>query len=515
MDKNLTKNYINIYFWRSISIISGFLSLLIVVPHLSNNQELYGIYAFCISFSMYLTYADIGFLGAGQKYAAEEFAKGNRDEEIKIFGFTGAILLLMVLPFSLAMIYLSFTPERVINDLSIEGRKIAGNIFLIIGVLSPIQVIIQRLVQSILIIRIKDYISLRIDLVFNILKIFSVFIFFAKARYMVVEYFLFISLMTLFSSVIILIFIYKSENYDFIKLVKSIRLSDKYYQKTKKLAIGSLFLTIGWLIYYELDFIIIGKWFGPHEVAIYAIGFTFLNFLRTLWNTVFSPYSQRFNHFVGVGNMLGLKKLASNIVNYTLPLCVIVTGVLVIFAKPLVLFWVGPDYLRSVIILQILVLGTGFAFITKPASYYFTAETKYKYIYILAITLPLVFLVGMRIFVPIYGITGFAIAKTLAMIVGFFVSTVGISSIVKPVQIMRNWFIPTLTIVGSFIFIMLQITHWIFPSLMKNTIDLLKLILLLGGTVPFIYLLILLTNGTQREDLKMISKKIYLRLNIQ
>ena len=83
MDKNLTKNYINIYFWRSISIISGFLSLLIVVPHLSNNQELYGIYAFCISFSMYLTYADIGFLGAGQKYAAEEFAKGNRDEEIK------------------------------------------------------------------------------------------------------------------------------------------------------------------------------------------------------------------------------------------------------------------------------------------------------------------------------------------------------------------------------------------------------------------------------------------------
>ena len=213
--------------------------------------------------------------------------------------------------------------------------------------------------------------------------------------------------------------------------------------------------------------------------------------------------------------MLGLKKLASNIVNYTLPLCVIVTGVLVIFAKPLVLFWVGPDYLRSVIILQILVLGTGFAFITKPASYYSTAETKYKYIYILAITLPLVFLVGMRIFVPIYGITGFAIAKTLAMIVGFFVSTVGISSIVKPVQIMRNWFIPTLTIVGSFIFIMLQITHWIFPSLMKNTIDLLKLILLLGGTVPFIYLLILLTNGTQREDLKMISKKIYLRLNIQ
>ncbi len=110
MNNSYNRNYFNIYFWRSLSIISGFLSLLIIVPHLSNNQELYGIYTFCISFTLYLTYADIGFLGAGQKYAAEEFAKGNRNEEIKILGFTGAILLLMVLPFSVAMIYFSFHP---------------------------------------------------------------------------------------------------------------------------------------------------------------------------------------------------------------------------------------------------------------------------------------------------------------------------------------------------------------------------------------------------------------------
>ena len=185
MNNSYNQNYLKIYFWRSLSIVSGFLSLLIVVPHLSNNQELYGIYAFCISFSLYLTYADIGFLGAGQKYAAEEFARGNRNEEIKILGFTGAILLLMVLPFSISMIYFSFHPEIVINNLSGGGQKIAGNIFLIIGVLSPLQVIIQRLVQSILIIRIKDYISLRIDIAFNFLKIVSVFFFFAKNHYMV------------------------------------------------------------------------------------------------------------------------------------------------------------------------------------------------------------------------------------------------------------------------------------------------------------------------------------------
>lgn len=301
MNNSFQKNYLKIYFWRSLSIISGFLSLLIVVPHLSNNSELYGIYSYCISFSLYLTYADIGFLGAGQKYAAEEFARGNRNEEINILGFTGAILLLVILPFSIAMIYFSFHPGILINVLSDEGQKIAGNIFLIIGVISPFQVIIQRLVQSILIIRIKDYISLRIDIMFNILKILSVFFFFSKDRFMIVKYFLVVTILSLLSSLIILVVIYRSENYDFVKLLKSIRLSKKYYYMTKKLALSSLLVTIGWLIYYELDLIAIGKLFGPHEVAIYAIGFTFLTFLRALWNIVFSPYAQRFNHFAGTG----------------------------------------------------------------------------------------------------------------------------------------------------------------------------------------------------------------------
>jgi len=220
MESISSKNYLKIYFWRSISIISGFLSLLIVVPHLSNNKELYGIYIFCISFTLYLTYADIGFLGAGQKYAAESFARGNRVEEIKILGFTGAILLFMIIPFSMAMIYFSFNPDLLINGLSHQGQKTAGDIFLIIGLLSPLQVIIQRLVQSILIIRIKDFVSLRIDIVFNLIKIASVFFFFSKGRYLVVEYFFFSTILKILSFLLVLIIIKKTENYDFIQLIK-------------------------------------------------------------------------------------------------------------------------------------------------------------------------------------------------------------------------------------------------------------------------------------------------------
>jgi len=507
MKNSYKKNYLQIYFWRTFSLISGFLSLLIVVPHLSNNKELYGIYAFCISYLLYLTYADIGFLSAGQKFASEEFARGNRDEEIKIFGFTGAILLLMVLPFSIAMVYFSFNPGIVISDLSEKGENIAGRIFLIIGVLSPFLVILQRLVQAILVIRIKDYISLRIDIVFNLLKITSVFYFFSKDKYMVVEYFLFTSLMTLFGSLIVLLIIHKSENYDFIKLLKSIRLSSKYYQITKKLALSSLALTIGWIIYYELDLIIIGKLFGASEVAVYAIGFTFLNFLRTLWNIVFTPYAQRFNHFAGTDNMVELRELITKIIDYTFPLCIIVTLVLLIGTRYIVLFWVGAEYTSSIIILQYLIIGTGFGFITQPASYYFTAKTKYKYMYLLAFLLPLFYFIFVVILTPIIGISAFALSKSISMFVGFVVAVIGLYNIVDPIKLMRKWIINLLAGSGILIIFLPIILIAIFNIPNKNSGLLALLISFLAIVIGLSYLIILLTKREQRSEIYCYLKK--------
>ena len=78
-------------------------SLIVVLPRLSSNVELFGLYSFCTAFLMYLSYADIGFLNSGQKFAAEEVAKGNLEEEYKIFGFTFSILILMFIPFSILL----------------------------------------------------------------------------------------------------------------------------------------------------------------------------------------------------------------------------------------------------------------------------------------------------------------------------------------------------------------------------------------------------------------------------
>lgn len=507
-ETNYSKNYIKIYFWKIISIVSGFLSLLIVVPHLSNDIEMYGIYSFCISFTMYLTYADIGFLSAGQKYAAEAYARGNRKEEVDMLGFTGAILLLMIAPFSIAMIFFSIYPEIILNELSSSGIEIASNIFLILGVVLPFQIIFQRLVQSILIIRIKDYISLRIDVIFNLIKISSVFYFFRDGYYLIVEYYLFISLLTIISSTLILVLIRKSENYNFLNLFKAIKLKKKQFDISKKLAYSSLFLTIGWIIYYELDLIFIGKWFGTEEVAIYAIGFTFLNFLRSLWNTVFSPYAQRFNHFAGTKNKVQLKSLIAVIIDYTFPLCVIVTVTLVVVAEPLTLFWVGNTYSESIVIIQILIIGTGFGFITNPANYYFNSNTRYRYIYILAVALPLVFILFVLILPNELGILGISISKLIAMFSGFVISYIGLLKIYNPARIIKKWFLNTLILSSFIIFFLPVLLNKIFPVFEKNSINLVILIFIVTVLIISSYFFLLILKKKQRNDLKKIFKII-------
>lgn len=77
------RNYLLIYFWQSLSILLGFLSLFVVVPYLSSDKILFGIYSVCTSLTIFFSYADLGFVSAGVKYAAEYFIQGNKEKEVK------------------------------------------------------------------------------------------------------------------------------------------------------------------------------------------------------------------------------------------------------------------------------------------------------------------------------------------------------------------------------------------------------------------------------------------------
>ena len=67
------------------------------------------------------------------------------------------------------------------------------------------------------------------------------------------------------------------------------------------------------------------------------------------------------------------------IIEYTLPLYVVLVTTLVLGAEYLVVYWVGEDYYSSISVFQILIISTAFGVISTPASAFYITFLKYKY----------------------------------------------------------------------------------------------------------------------------------------
>lgn len=420
MKKSYSENYIKIYLWQALSLMLNFLSLFIVVPYLTSEPTVYGIYSVCISFSFFLAYADLGFMSAGQKYASECYARGDFDEEVKIVGFTNFILLIILSLFTVFFFILSQHPSFIFKGIvGLNQSKIASSLLLILALFTPVT-FLQRLLQMIFGIRLEDYIVQRTNIIGNLIKIFSVLWFFGNGKYDIVGYFLFVQVVNFSCGVTTLIIARNRYNYGIVNLFKCIKFDRFIYNKTKRLAFTSLYLTLTWIVYYEIDSIAIAKLFGAKQVAIFAIGATVLTFFRSLFGILFSPFNVRFNHFIGNQDMAGLKSLFISVTKLTLPLTVYPVLTIFLISQSFILTWVGENYIDSIIIVQFLILGNVYSFITYPTSLLLVAQEKHKEMYLINTIIPLIYWGGIFITYSTIGLKSFAIFKFIAFSVSAF-----------------------------------------------------------------------------------------------
>ncbi len=421
MKQSYTFNYIKIYFWQILSIILNLTSLFIVIPALSSNPKIYGIYAICVSLIIFLSYADLGFMSAGYKYASECYAVKKTEEEIKIIGFVSFILTIFVSLFALLFLYFSIFPEGLIKDIGAgKEREIASKLLLILVLFSP-NIILQRSIQLIYGVRLEDYKYQKILIVIGCLKIISVFFFFNSNNYNVTGYFLFCQSVTFLGLVAALLMAAKKYRLSLKLYFTSIRFSKNIYEKIKTLAFSSLVLTISWILYYELDSYAIAKLLGPVAVAYFAVGLTCLSFFRTILGTIYNPFTARFNYFIALNDNRGLKDFYYSIICLLMPVVIYPIVSLVILAKPFVYTWVGDTFNTSVSITKWLILSNIIGFISYPMGILLMARKKIKALYYVAMILPFIYWGGILFLYKEWGVTTFAYFKFLAfMITGAF-----------------------------------------------------------------------------------------------
>ena len=420
MDTVYSKNFFKIYLWQGLSFILTFLSLFIVVPIISTDKPIYGIYTVCMSLSIFLSYADLGFLGAGQKFAAEYFAKKDIQNEIRVTGFTAFILLICLLLFSGVFLVLSYHPQWIIKNLTdFSEFEIAKYLLLILALSTPIT-LLQRVVQTIYIVRLEDYVYQRINIIGNLLKISAVFYFFRDTSYDIVGYFLFIQLINLCATVINIGLARRRYGYNIYALFRAIRFDREVFDYTKSLAYSLFFSMFSWVLYYELDTIAIGSFWGAEKVAIYSIGLTLLTFIRNIFGILFSPFSARFNHLEGLRDETNLRTLLDKILILYAPITMFSLLSVALLAKPLVFSWVDVSYRSSVPIVHFLVLCNFFAFISYPLGMLLVAKQRVKEMFFINWLIPLIFWIGILVSKNYFEERSFAIFK----LISFFIMAV-------------------------------------------------------------------------------------------
>ena len=425
-----TKNYLYIYSTQVLSMLLGMLSLFIVTPFLSSNKELYGIYAICSSLTLFYNYADIGFLGAGQKFASEAYIREEQKRELKILGFSGMIFLLFLLILSAIILIIAINPSILIKDISEENVPMARSLLLILALSSPI-VCFQRIGQMLYSVRLSDYYYQLMQLVGSLLKILSVFLFFSDGHYNIIGYYLTYQLISAFIVVLAFVFLYSKYSISFLSVLKHFRLRRSEYLQLKDLAFASLFGTICWVLYYELDNVFISRLIGAEAVAIYAVAFSILTIFRNIFGSLFNPYQTRFNYFVGLWDYKGLYSFVKTIIEFFIPICLIPIIIMSIVSEPFVYSWVGSGYQESIPVLICLLFCNVLAFISYPSGLFITALQKTKHLYFINGIIVLVFWIGVLISYKQLGVVSFALMKAIGMILSAIYGFVIVFHIMK------------------------------------------------------------------------------------
>lgn len=419
LKQNYFANYIKTYIWQFISIFFSFISLFIVIPILSSNQVVLGIYNICISVTIFLSYADFGFLGAGQKYAAEAIATDCKTDEEDILIVTKNILLIFIVLLTIVFFLLAYKPSVFIKDLTEENLQLASKLLFIIAIFCPVT-IIERISQLMYSIHIEDYCFQRFTLIGSALKILSAFVFLANGKYNIVLYLLSLKLIGLLISAIAYLYACKKYSYPLLILFK-IHINISIFKRMIKVALSNFISSLSWILYYELDVFAIGKMYGVAQVALFSVALSLTSFIRSFSGVLFSPYLVRFNHFIATKQFEKLKECFLNVVKYTsIVLSLGIFGI-IFLRKPLFFCWVGNEYAKSTFIVIWLLLIYVLNSINTPSSYLLIAFEEVKTINFINILQPILYWGIIVIFQKRYGIEIFAISKFIIMIVPTFI----------------------------------------------------------------------------------------------
>ena len=513
MQKSYRKNFFKIYFWKGLSILLNMVSMFVVAPTLSTNPTIYGTYMLCVSLNIFLAYADIGFINAGFKYAAEYHSKGDLFNEMKVIGFSVFILgIFLTIPFVFFLV-LSHNPYLLLTDLGSESNALIASKLLLIQSIFTYSVLLAKYNQLVFGIRLKNDKINQVSIIVYLIKITSLAYFFRKDSYDIVGYFLFGKIVESLGYIINSYLTTKYFNYNILFVIKSFKFSKTIFKKTKSLAIASFFGTLMWIIYAELDSLVIAKFLGVEVFAYFAIGLSLTKFMRSIFAVIFMPFNARFNHFVGQNELDKLKTYFIKVLKTIFPIIFLLTLTIIMLREALVLSWVGKNYNISIDIILFLLLAMIFNPVKNLSSLMANALEKIKLIYFVNIIMIVTYWSIIFILIDKHGIMSFAYAKFLSFVLSNIIFLFAISKVINTKFLKLGYSLLKPVILPSILIVFISSVFITNFNFYKSSYNLLFVIFTGGMIFLTSFIVLYFTSKEIKEEIKKIFLMIQLRLN--
>jgi len=342
--KNTTFNSLNVF----ISMAIGFFLLPIILQIIG--KKLYGIYILVITLSGYFNIMETGVGTASVKFISQHLIK-NEKEEINeiltnslIFYFLVGLVTATILV-SISLFFVNFfnIPPRYLS-LTKQTIIFAGIALLIIW---PLRLFRKVLEGN------QDYTGTSgATIAFEILNFLLIILFLRKCS----NPFLFFVLLKFISQIFLNLFfcVYSYRRLDFLK-VDYYLISKKAFKKIFKFSSILYLCKIIGLLIYNTDKILISIFLNVSSITLYEISYKFHQLVRTVNNLSSSALLPTISSLNSKNDNNKIKEIFFRVQKYTIVLVLPIAISIIIFAKYIVLYWLGPEYKSVVFPIQLFV----------------------------------------------------------------------------------------------------------------------------------------------------------------
>jgi len=342
--KNTVFNSLSIF----ISMAIGFFLLPFILQTIG--VELYGIYVLIIALSGYLNIMEIGVGVASVKFISQHLVKNEKKEinEILInslifYLLTGLVIATFLVLIATFFINLFNIPQRFL--FLTKYSLIIASVFSLIN--WPLSLFVKVLEGK------QDYVVIsRLNIVFTIIRFLLIIVFLRKSS----NPFLFFVFLNFISQIFLnLTFcIYSFRSLDFLKLDYHL-ISKEVFKKIFRFSSILYLCQIIGLLIYNTDKILISIFLNISSITLYEVSYKFHQLVRIINNSSSSALLPLISSLHSENDNKKINEVFFRGQKYTIIIVLPIALSVIIFAKYIVLYWLGPEYNSVVFPMQLFV----------------------------------------------------------------------------------------------------------------------------------------------------------------